>query len=215
MAVVATFSLPLDALPIGEALSLIDGNAEIERVVPIGGPSVPFAWVRGDAADELPAVASAIDRIDTLEPVDSSPDGTLYRLTHADTPAVIVALRTADVTLLEAVAHDDHWTVRLRADDARAISTFRDRCLDAGIEAVVTGLSKNGGSIDGRNDRLTDDQRVALTLAFEEGYYDHPRGTSLDDLGEQLGITRQAVAGRLRRAHRNLAADLLGVHDDR
>jgi predicted DNA binding protein len=51
---------------------------------------------------------------------------------------------------------------------------------------------------------LTDAQREALLAALEHGYYDQPRRISLEELGELLEISPQAVGGRLRRGTANL-----------
>lgn len=47
---------------------------------------------------------------------------------------------------------------------------------------------------------ITDKQAEALELAFEEGYFDVPRGTTQTELAEMIGISRQAYARRLNRA---------------
>jgi predicted DNA binding protein len=60
---------------------------------------------------------------------------------------------------------------------------------------------------------LTDSQREALLLAYERGYYDSPRTTNLSDLGEFLGISRQAVSNRLKRGTRQLIEETLVRRD--
>lgn len=47
---------------------------------------------------------------------------------------------------------------------------------------------------------LTDAQISILVQAYQEGYYKIPRTVKLKDVSESLGVTRQAVEGRLRRA---------------
>ncbi|MFC4551551.1 helix-turn-helix domain-containing protein [Halorussus sp. GCM10023401] len=44
---------------------------------------------------------------------------------------------------------------------------------------------------------LTDAQQEALVLAYEQGYFYTPHVT-MADLGDELGISQQAVASRLR-----------------
>ena len=213
MAIVATFSLPIETFPIGVTLGEINGSIEIERVVPIGVATTPFIWIRGSEQTDLTDIAAEIDDSDALELVDIVDDGVLYRVAFDDPPPVIVALREADATVLEAIAHDDRWIVRIRANDADGLSTFHERCLRAGIDADLTGLSGDEGSLGELFNPLTDEQRDAITLAFERGYYDRPRRASLGDLGAELNISRQAVAGRLRRGHRNLVAAALGLDE--
>jgi predicted DNA binding protein len=47
-------------------------------------------------------------------------------------------------------------------------------------------------------DALTDTQQEALVLAYERGYFESPRQVTLEELGEELGISQQAVGSRLR-----------------
>ena len=45
---------------------------------------------------------------------------------------------------------------------------------------------------------VTRKQEEALRLAHEEGYFAVPRGASLADLGEEIGVSSQSVSERLR-----------------
>ncbi|ERG89195.1 MAG: putative DNA binding protein [halophilic archaeon J07HX5] len=56
---------------------------------------------------------------------------------------------------------------------------------------------------------LTDAQLEAMTAAVENGYYDIPRDISTAELGDQLGISDQAVTERLRRGISTLAANTM------
>ncbi|MDR5672050.1 Transcriptional regulator, contains HTH domain [Halalkaliarchaeum sp. AArc-CO] len=46
---------------------------------------------------------------------------------------------------------------------------------------------------------LTAEQHEALVTAFERGYFEEPRGISLVELADELGISPAAASGRLRR----------------
>ncbi len=46
---------------------------------------------------------------------------------------------------------------------------------------------------------LTPEQRETLLFAYREGYFEEPRGTSLEELAEQMGLSSTAVGGRIRR----------------
>lgn len=59
----------------------------------------------------------------------------------------------------------------------------------------------------GKQYDLTADQREALQLAYERGYYQSPRHTTLDEIAGELGITGQSLGSRLRRGiHRLLGS---------
>ncbi|WP_455565422.1 helix-turn-helix domain-containing protein [Natronobacterium gregoryi] len=46
-------------------------------------------------------------------------------------------------------------------------------------------------------------------LAFDRGYFDSPRAVTMEELGDELGISQQAVASRLWRGIDQLLATTL------
>ncbi|MFD1586324.1 helix-turn-helix domain-containing protein [Halorientalis brevis] len=56
---------------------------------------------------------------------------------------------------------------------------------------------------------LTDRQREALLTAYEMGYFDIPRTTSLDAVADEIGISAPALSERLRRAHAHLIEEVV------
>ncbi|MEZ3118023.1 helix-turn-helix domain-containing protein [Halobaculum sp. MBLA0147] len=52
---------------------------------------------------------------------------------------------------------------------------------------------------------LPDEQREALELAVERGYFEEPRAVSIEDLATELGVPRSTASYRLRRATAALA----------
>lgn len=213
MAVVATFETPAAAFPLGETLDAIDARIEIERIVPTGDTVLPFFWAIGPDAERVPETVpehqdATITRLDSIE------DAVLYRAALDDrVPPIVAALDATGVALLEATSGRDGWTIRVRGTDGDSLSAFRDHCAENGIEIELRRLDKPTLP-RGANAMLTDPQRAALTLAFERGYYDRPRNTSLAELGEALGVSRQAVGNRLRRAHRTLVGAALDSLSD-
>lgn len=61
---------------------------------------------------------------------------------------------------------------------------------------------------------LTDKQREAFLIAVEAGYYDRPRGATLDDIAAELDITTSAVSQRLTAVKRRLARTYAQRYDD-
>jgi predicted DNA binding protein len=56
---------------------------------------------------------------------------------------------------------------------------------------------------------LTDSQRTALFHAVRGGYFEVPRRTTLRQIGDELGITGQAVSENLRRGANNVFKQVL------
>lgn len=55
---------------------------------------------------------------------------------------------------------------------------------------------------------LTPLQRETLVFAIENGYYDEPRETDLEELSDALGVSKSAVSQRLRTAERKLITQI-------
>lgn len=55
---------------------------------------------------------------------------------------------------------------------------------------------------------MTKKEREAVDLAVEKGYYDDPNGISLQDLADELGISKSALSSRLSSAESKLMKDM-------
>ncbi|QCS44346.1 helix-turn-helix domain-containing protein [Natrinema versiforme] len=58
---------------------------------------------------------------------------------------------------------------------------------------------------------LTETERETFAVAFRHGYYETPRGTTLDDLADHFDISKTAVSMNLRRSERKVLQSALGV----
>lgn len=79
------------------------------------------------------------------------------------------------------------------------VADLREAEAAVSVERILTV-----GETDDCPPVLTDKQCEALSLAIESGYYDRPRGTTLDELAETLDITPSAVSQRLNAVNRRL-----------
>ena len=113
-------------------------------------------------------------------------------------------LRDHDVLVERAVSTvgSAAWTFRLRALDREALRRFRRTCEDHGVAFTVRRVTHGPAETTDRYG-LTDKQREALVLAFDEGYFEGPREVSLTELADHVGISRQAYTRRLQRALRS------------
>lgn len=210
MASIAEFTLPADAFPLGSVFSgLPEVTVHLERVVPGTDRVAPYFWVRGadresvlDQFADHPGVRDirAVDRVngDHLLRCEWVPE-------HA---GVFDALASEDVALLSAVGTADAWTFELRGESREAIARFQAHCHDHGFPVELTELHALRSV--GADDALTDPQREALALAYDNGYFDSPRQATLAELAADLDITQQALGSRLQRATRRLVERALG-----
>lgn len=108
--------------------------------------------------------------------------------------------------LLAAEGDADGWTLTLRGTDRDAISDFDRTMRAAGYAPELRDL--HAGTLTGHT-TLTDRQREALELAVEGGYYERPRETTTEAIGEAMGIDRRTVEEHLRKVERRLVTTLV------
>lgn len=213
MATVMEFTAPADAFPLGSVFETLPGaTVELERLVPHGARLVPYFWVRNAELQDGTCLEAAFDGHDGLvdvELVDHIDDEYLLRAEWADGyQGILTALAAADVTLLSSSGRRNGWTFEVRGETADAVKEFQTRCTIHDIPIDITAIHALL-AIEGVGYRLTDSQREALVLAYERGYFDSPRETTLATIASELGITQQSLASRLRRGHRRLIEEAL------
>jgi hypothetical protein len=114
-----------------------------------------------------------------------------------------------NATILEAHGRDN-WLFRIRFNDHESLSAFSEYCQIHDIRLNVrrvhnlTADELNRDPFD-----LTDEQREALELALERGYFEVPRQATLSDLAGDLDVSQQAVSERLRRGTQKVIRGLV------
>ncbi len=98
------------------------------------------------------------------------------------------------------------WQERWLLPDRDAIQAIWMHARSEGFEFVVLDFWKHSGTDPEYSGRAkpTVQQQEALVVAYERGYFSEPRETSLEELGEELGISPTAVGGRLKRGMKSL-----------
>ncbi|MDG5775506.1 helix-turn-helix domain-containing protein [Haloarculaceae archaeon H-GB2-1] len=205
MATVAEFSIEPTAVPLQEIFDVFPAaQIELERVVPLEQGIVPYLWISGIDASGRDVLAS-LHALSHVRIVDLIDDEVLCRADwERCNRGFFDPLIESNVSLLSATCTADGWTVIVRGEDRGDVAAFQERCLSGGVPLTLSRIHSLTPLLTGHEYTLTDPQRTALLLAFERGYFDTPRETTLEELAGELGITRQALASRLRRGHRRL-----------
>lgn len=201
MATEATFTIPADQFPLGTLFEQFpDVAVELERIIPAQDVVIPYFWVRGTAIEDIEDAFHDHPGVKNIRLVDSVDDEYLLGVEWSlEYEGVLSALVDTGIVLIKAVGTNERWTFDIRADDRRDIATFRERCQELGISVTLTKLQALTSIDSGTEPALTDDQQEALVLAYERGYFNTPRDVTMADIGDELGISQQAVASRLRR----------------
>lgn len=204
MGVIVEFSISADTFAFGSALdTTADMHVTLEKIVPTGSAVIPYFWVEGREFDLFERSVEDDPNVADLALIDRFEDSALYRARwRAPDEGLLSCIVEGEGVVLEASASGKRWYFQLRFPTHDDLTTFYDHCESAGIplslERVYT-LTQDSRS--GRAFELTPEQREALVLALNRGYFAVPSEATLEDLAAELDISQQAVSMRIRRAN--------------
>jgi predicted DNA binding protein len=217
--VIAEFDLPAEEFALSETLAAHDdAEFEVERVVAHTDRAMPFVWVRADDT-EAAAIEETLQGDSTVESVDLLTDlgeERLYRMewiAHVETLVHVLVEEDGTVLAASGSGRNDAWHLRVLFPEHEAISRTNAFCEDHGLTIDLRRVYQLD---DGRKGRfgLTDDQQSTLVAAFEHGFYEVPRSTSMEELATELDVSHQALSERFRRAHGSLVENAIIIGDE-
>ncbi len=177
--------------------------------------SIPGLWIDGVDREVIEAGFDADPSVESADLIVQGDDGLLYDVTFANDARTLCDLLLADGgALLEARGTNGWWAIRMRFRDRDALCSTHEALLEHGVNADVrrvTDLTEATAA----HSRLTPEQQEALSAALERGYFEIPRGISMEELAGELGISHQALSERLRRAYETLVDEELQPSTDR
>lgn len=213
MSVIATVTIPATEFPLG---SLLDGDAErdvtVETMVPTSEGSIPYLWVPLEVVDSVLEGLETNSSVAAAAVVDDLDDSVLVKIEWDDrVNGVLESIRENEAIVTNAVGTASQWTFRLRFPSYENLSTFYTTCVEQGISLELVQLHEAVSPDSQHRFGLTGAQRDLIVSAYEAGYFDVPRKTTLVELGERLGISDSAVSQRLRRGLSTLINSTLVV----
>ncbi|WP_276258972.1 bacterio-opsin activator domain-containing protein [Haloglomus litoreum] len=200
MATEATFTVPSDQFPLGTIFKQLPNvTVELERLVPAQEVVIPYFWVRGTEVDNIVGAFTEHPGVKEIRLVDSVEDEYLLRVEWTTAyDDVLTVLAETKVPLIDATGTNQEWTFEIRGDDRSDISAFQRRCRELDIPVTLAAMHALTPVEKETEAVLTNTQLEALVLAYDRGYFESPREVTLEALGEELGISQQAVGSRLR-----------------
>jgi predicted DNA binding protein len=216
MSVLLEFTVDAEQFKLGNVLSTAgDLEFELERIVPTNSHMMPFVWAATDDALDvtLPGFEERLrdsEHVRELVALDRMEDGALYRIEwkeHDD--GLLKALADTEATVLEAWGYET-WTFRVRFPDHGGLTDFHNYLVDYDITIHIERTYTFARESARRRDfGLTPEQREALVLALQRGYFATPSEVGLGELADELGISKQAVSNRIRRGNEKILQPLL------
>lgn len=206
MSVNITVELPASEFAIGRVINAVDGvHIELESVVPLGDQAMPVLEVEDDDHDSFAQRLEEHPAVESVVAVEQTEDVGIYVAEWTEEPdSFYQILIDQNATIFSAIKDGNRWEFELRFPSQDALTAFRERTEKEGIDLDVRRVSRSQRSAIDSTDGLSAAQRETLELAVSQGYYSIPRKITTAELGEQLGVSDQAVVERLRRAMTNL-----------
>jgi predicted DNA binding protein len=211
MSVLLEFTIPARAFHLGDVLSGGSGmHLELERIVPTGNMVMPFIWATGSGHAGFERKVRDHPSVKELVVLDTIGDRGLYRIEWADGPHnLIEGVSEADTVVMQASGNGD-WTFRLRFSDHERLSQFHNYVIDHDIPIHIERTYTLSETTErGHRFNLTVEQREALILALRRGYFETPSAASLDELADELEISRQALSSRIRGGNEKILQEVL------
>lgn len=201
MSVIAEFSIPAEDFVLGRALRETEGLAvELEKMIPTGNATIPYFWVTGEGNEAFDRVLEREPELTSFKVVDEIDDRVLYRAKWDTSRNTFVqAIDEHDAVLQEAGGDAEAWEFQLRFPDSHQLPEFHTACQDRGIDLRVESLYNPIEPNVVHTRELTEAQRNLIEHAYDAGYFEVPRRTTLVEIAEELDISDQSVNERLRR----------------
>jgi len=140
-------------------------------------------------------------------------DRRTYRLTIApDVPVMTEHVASFGDELLDLRSTDAGWRVRIRTTDRESIRSFWTFCEEQEIECRIERVFEARQPVGEMAVPVERDAFELLEAAYDAGYFEVPRETSLADLAERFGVSESTMSVRLRRALGHVVGSL--VTDD-
>jgi hypothetical protein len=105
------------------------------------------------------------------------------------------------------------WHERWLLPDHESLHTIWERARAEGFEFTILQFHPWDGTLSEYTggSTLTEEQRDALELAYENGYFTEPRESDLEALADELDLSPSAAAGRIKRGMKLLIEETLIV----
>jgi len=170
-----------------------------------GSPRKFVFTARGADFDAFGQALRADPTVSAFTVLEQFPDAAYYIVTYAEDATLEGTYHVAlehDILYTDIDLRDGEYSVRARVPDRDALTALREHCRANDIPFRLERLYRE--ETDGDATVLTGPQAEAINCAYDQGYFDTPRQTTLDRIATELGISRQALADRLRRGYKRL-----------
>lgn len=213
MSLIAEFSLQSPDLALRTTLDAApDVTIELDTQMStgMGAPAVVF-WAFGGDFEALEAGFDRDPTVNSTTCIEELDEKRLYRarINNDELLGLYPVYQRLGAAPMDGTGTSDGWHRRVRFPDRQSVVEMREFCAENDVNFRLHRLYTPGESDVVDEFGLSPEQRRALITAEREGYFEVPRETSLDELGEELGISGQSASERLRRGVSSLVSNTL------
>jgi predicted DNA binding protein len=171
---------------------------ELERIVPLRDSVLPLFWTSNGDIDEVIAILEESPLTQKVNYLTEDGKRQLFEVRwSSDVDGLIQNMIETNARMLEGESIGEGWDFRLQFPSHDDLAMFRAMCEEKEIPVILRRLYNPHYPTEGNG--MSSEQHEALLLAYERGYFDIPRQTSLSDLADVFEISDNAYSQRLRR----------------
>lgn len=214
MGTIVDTRIPTAQFALSEAFGDIpEASLEAVHVVaPRSDSRLPFLWGTAPDTAQLDTALKSDPSTQEVTQLVEDDGQVLYQVRWGSQVRIFLSMLVEKKgTLLDAQIQSRAWELRIHFPDKDAMSAFYDFCQEYGTSVDINRVHDLNSVVQHGGTRLSKAQYEALTQALDSDYYGVPRGTTLVELSDQLGVSHQAVSERLRRGHQALLES--NLHD--
>lgn len=169
-------------------------------------------WARGGDFQRLEHALVEDSTVDEFVFLTRICDRQLCRVTFTEESEQRLAYPTAsayDIVYLSLIQTSEGSDIRAQVPSRDALRAYREACQELGIPFTLDRLYEEESWDETNEYGLTERQYEALVKAHEAGYFGDVRDVDLEAIAADFDISRQALAGRLRRGQERLIENAL------
>jgi len=199
MTVIADITVPADAFELGRVLQdFPDVRVELERVVPLHETVIPLFWISGTDPTAIETALTENQHTESVSILTTTGDETLFEVHWSDhVDGIVKALIDTRANILEATGEAEVWDFRLRFEAHEQLSELNMALTESGIPVTLRHIYNP--TLPKEATTLSEEQREALRVAYQRGFFEVPRGITLAELADELDISDSALSQRMRR----------------
>lgn len=199
MVVIADITVPASAFELGRVLDEFpEIQIDLERIVPLHDSIIPLFWITGGDDGKIKATLQQDSQVNDVTELTMADEQTLFEVQWSpNIDGIIQALINSEAKILEATGTADEWEFRLRFSTHEDLSRFNMALTEENIPVTLRHMYNP--TLPREESPISPEQDEAIRTAFEGGYFEVPRGSTVSELAAEMGISDSAFSQRLRR----------------